>query len=426
MSPSLWNRSFVLWLIGTAQSQFGTALAGIALSFLVLHQTGSARQMALTLACTLVPHLLMPLAGAWVDRVNLKWPLIGADVMRGVLQLVVGGLALTWGEVPLWVVNGAAVLTGLAGIFSGPAGSAAVPALVPPSELPRANGLIGSVSRGAWLVGTLAGGWIVAHFSPPVAILADGVSFLVMALLLMWVRLPGRNVPAGLRPNLLVDVQGGLRVMSRSRTLVLAPVIALLLNATLAPVTIILPKLLGTLGIGPSGYGTFLALESAGMVLSGLLIATLSHLSPRRTIAVGLALTAGTYAVMWHWPHPSALVGCAALLGFGFGLINTPFQTLLHQLVPGPYLGRVFSVLGLVSSLGMPLSLLLLSPVLDQLPMPLWFGLAALAQGFGGVLWVWGTRSRETLKEVEGVLTKHTAATLPAESGVAHRSFFEG
>jgi DHA3 family macrolide efflux protein-like MFS transporter len=170
---SLWNRSFVVWLIGTAQSQFGSALAGIALSFLVLHQTGSARQMALTLACTLAPNLLMPLAGALIDRLPLKLPLIGADVLRGVLQLVVGGLALAWGDVPLWLINTAAVLTGVAGIFAGPAASAAVPALVPASELSRANGLI-AAWVGAWLLGTLAGGWIVAHFSPPVAIAPTG------------------------------------------------------------------------------------------------------------------------------------------------------------------------------------------------------------------------------------------------------------
>ena len=125
MTSPLWNRSFIIWLVGAAQSQFGTALAGLALSFLVLHQTGSAQQMALTLACTLIPNLLMPFAGVLVDRFPLKWPLIGADLLRGALQLTVGGLALAWGDVPLWVVNVAALLTGLAGTFASPASGAA-------------------------------------------------------------------------------------------------------------------------------------------------------------------------------------------------------------------------------------------------------------------------------------------------------------
>ncbi|THF68964.1 MFS transporter [Deinococcus sp. Arct2-2] len=394
MSPSLWNRSFVLWLLGTAQSHFGSALAGIALSFLVLHQTGSAQSMALTLACTVLPNLLMPLAGTLVDRWPLKVPLIGADLVRGVLQLTVGGLAVVWGEVPLWLVNAAAVLTGLAGLFAGPATSAAVAALVAPAYLAQANGLLGSVGRGAWLLGTLAGGWIVTRWSPPVAIVADGLSFLGMAVLLTWVTLPGRPADQETPSKFWAEVRAGVQVMGRSRLLMLAPLIALLLNASLAPVTAILPKLFDTLGASATGYGTFLALESAGLLTAGLLIVKFGgRVSSGRLIGAGLLLTAGTYAALWHWPLTSMLLPGAVLLGFGFGLINVPFQTLIHQRVPQAYLGRVFSVLGMVSSIGMPLSLLLVSPWLDLLPMALWFGLAALAQGLGGLAWLWGLRT---------------------------------
>ncbi|PNY81341.1 MFS transporter [Deinococcus koreensis] len=401
MPPHLWNRSFVIWLIGSAQSQFGSALAGIALSFLVLHQTGSAGKMALTLACSLAPHLLMPLAGAWVDRVNLKLPLIGADVARGALQLLVGGLALAWGEVPLWLVNGAALLTGLANIFAQPAGGAAVPALVPPQELARANGLLGGAGQGAWLAGTLAGGWIVASFSPAAAIVLDGLSFLIMAALLLLVRLPARAVPSGPRPSLFGDLLDGLRLMRRSRTLMFTPLIGLVLNATLAPLMVVTPKLMESLGAGAQGYGTFLALESAGMLLSGALIAVLGQrLAPRRATAAGLGLTSGVFAVMWLHPVTGTLLACAAALGFGFGVLNTPLNTLLQQMVPADYLGRVFSVLGMVSSLGMPLSLLLLSPVLDQLPLPLWFGLAALLMTLGGVAWLLVVLSERRLPDL--------------------------
>ncbi|MFC4427102.1 MFS transporter [Deinococcus navajonensis] len=405
MSPLLRNRTFVLWLIGTAQSQFGSALAGIALSFLVLHQTGSAGQMALTLALTLLPNLLMPLAGALVDRWPLKRPLIGAELLRGVLQLTVGGLALVWGEVPVWLVNAAAVLTGLAGLFAGPAASAAVPVLVAPDHLAQANGLLGSVGRGAWLLGTLAGGWLVATWSPPVAIVADGVSFLVMAVLLGWVALPDRPAPPSAPMSLWGDLQAGLQVMRRSRLLVVAPVIALLLNASLAPVTAVLPKLFETLGGAATGYSLFLALESAGLLAAGLVIVKVGHRrAPTRLISLGLMVTALGYAALWQWPVTGVLLPGAALLGFGFGLINIPFQTLLQQQVPQAYLGRVFGVLGMVSSTGMPLSLLLVSPLLDRFPLPAWFGLAALAQGLGWLAWQWGRRPTQPAERVLGAL----------------------
>ncbi|GAA4014835.1 hypothetical protein GCM10022631_28360 [Deinococcus rubellus] len=376
MTVHFWNRSFVIWLLGTAQSQLGSALASIALSFLVLHQTGSAGQMALTLACALAPNLLMPLAGALVDRTNLKVPLISADVARGLLQLTVGGLALAWGEVPLWLVNGAAVLTGLAGIFAGPASSAAVPALVSEKELVRANGLIGGVNQGAWLLGTLMGGYLVTASSPALTIVLDGASFLVMAALLLLVHLPTRGLKTEQPESLLGSVASGLRLMRRSRVLVFLPLIALLLNASLAPVQVLLPKLLLG-GAGAEGYGQYLAAESAGMLAASALLALIgSRLPLRRTVALGLALLGTSLFLLTHFAAPPSLLGVGALMGVAIAATNTPITTLMQQMVPPAFLGRTFSVLGTVSTLGMPLMLLALSPVVDHYPAALFFTLA--------------------------------------------------
>lgn len=376
MPSTLWNRSFVIWLLGTAQSQLGSALAGIALSFLVLHQTGSAGQMALTLACALAPNLLLPLAGAVVDRMNLKVPLIGADVARGLLQLTVGGLALAWGEVPLWLVNGAAVLTGLAGIFAGPASSAAVPALVPEQELTRANGLIGGVSQGAWLLGTLVGGYLVTAFSPALAIVLDGLSFLVMGALLVLVTLPPRERSSETSESLLDSVISGLQLMRRSRVLLFLPVIALLLNASLAPVQVLLPKLLLG-GAGAAGYGQYLAAESAGMLAASALLAWIGARLPlRRTVTLGLALLGGALFLLLQFAAPPALLGVGALMGVAIASVNTPITTLMQQMVPPAFLGRTFSVLMTVATLGMPVTLLALAPVVDRYPAALFFNVA--------------------------------------------------
>ena len=353
--------------------------------------------MALTLACTLLPNLLMPLAGALVDRWHLKGPLVAADLIRGGLQLGVGAAALFWGEVPLPVINVVAVLSGLVGLFASPASSAAVPLLVPAPALARANALIGSVSRGAWLLGTLTGGWIVTHWSAPLAIIVDGLSFLVMAALMTLVTLLSPRASAGTagRPvGLFGEVRAGLGVMARPHVLMLAPVIALLLNAGLAPVTAALPKLFASNGGNAAGYGTFLVLESAGVMVVGALVALLAgRLASRHLIAAGLGVTAAAYGVMWGWPQPAVLLPAAVVLGFGFGLINTPFQTLMQELVPQAFLGRVFSVLGMVSTVGMPVSLLLVAPLLDRVPLPFWFAVAAAAQGLGLLAWLWAIQT---------------------------------
>ena len=389
---TLLNRSFVVWLLASAQSQLGSALGSIALSFLVLHQTHQAGQMALTLACALGPNLLMPFAGALVDRLPLKLPLIAADVLRGGLQVAVALLALHLGEVSLWVVNGAAMLGGFAGIFAGPASSAAFPRLVPETQLARANGLSGSVSQGAWLLGTLVGGVLVARVGPPAALLLDGLSFLLMAGLLTLVRLP--HVPAEKSgTDVLNDVRAGLRLMRRSKVLSFVPLIGLVINAATAPVMVVTPKLMERLGEGAGGYGVFLAFEGAGAVLGGLLLTVLGARLPRkRTSGAGLLLMGLGFLLMGRWPlhsallYPALLAG-SLLVGLSISLVNTPLNTLMQQMTPAPYLGRVFSVLGTVSSVGMPAALLLTSSLVDLYPASTFYTVAGALLLLGAVAW---------------------------------------
>lgn len=397
---TLRHRPFILWLIATAQSQFGSALASIALSFLVLHQTGSAGRMAVTLACSLAPNLLMPLAGAWVDRVSLRVPLIGADLVRGALQLAVGGAALLWGEVPLWAVNVAAVLTGLAGAVAQPATGAVLPALVSPEDLPRANGMISSAGQGAWLAGTLSGGWIVAQSSPALAILLDGLSFLLMAGLLLFVTFPSRHTPQP-PAGLWQELRAGLRLMRRSRLLSWLPALALLVNAAMGPILVVTPTLMDTLSVGAQGYGMFMALESAGLILAGSLIAALgSRLPLRRTTLCGFVLLVLALAGMYGWPTYRPLLACSFLAGLAVGLLNTPLFTLIQTWVPGAYLGRVLSVVQAAATFGMPLSLLAVSPWVDALPLHLWYGVNALTMAAGGLGWLYLMLIERTLPDL--------------------------
>lgn len=388
----LWNRSFTLWLLGTAQSRLGTALAAIALSFLVLHQTGSAGRMAQTLALSFLPNLLMPLAGVLVDRWPLKLPLIAATLVQGSLQLLVGGLALAWSEVPLWLINVAALLGGLAAAFEAPAAEAALPQLVPEHELTRANGLLGGVGQSMTLLGTLLGGVLVSRWSPAGAIVIDGLTIWVFAVLLIWVRLPSKR-PTQVPSSVWADFKSGIALMRRSPLLSILPVLALLLNGGLAPVLVVLPKLMDTLGSGAQGYSFYLAVESGGMVLAGAICAVLGNRLPLRgAISVGLLLTATAYAGMWAGQTLPVLLGCAVVLGLGFGLINTPLAALVQSLVPASHLGRVFAVLSAAGALGMPLVLAAVSPLVDRLPLGLWFVISAMTQGFGLLAWLWVTR----------------------------------
>ena len=137
----LWNRNFLIWWLGSAQSALGSALAGIALSFLVLKQTGSAGAMGVTLALTLLPALLAPLFGTLIDRLPILPPLLASNLLRAALQLGVGFVVLN-GTVPIPVLNILALLGGLATAFYTVAVIGVTARLVPTSQRQRAIGLM--------------------------------------------------------------------------------------------------------------------------------------------------------------------------------------------------------------------------------------------------------------------------------------------
>ncbi|GGP30335.1 hypothetical protein [Deinococcus wulumuqiensis] len=65
--------------------------------------------MGLNLALAMLPALLQPFLGAWVDRIPLKIPLVAGNVLRVLLQLGVGFWALR-GHLPTEIIYAASFL----------------------------------------------------------------------------------------------------------------------------------------------------------------------------------------------------------------------------------------------------------------------------------------------------------------------------
>lgn len=392
---TLWNRNFLIWWLGSAQSSLGTALASIATSFLVLHQTGSAGAMGINLALALIPALLSPLFGTLVDRLPIKLPLVVGNLLRGALQLGIG-LAALGGDVPLWVIYSASFLTGLIGAFYGPASQGVTPRLVPAEQLQRAGGLMQGASQTMQMVGMVGGGALVASIGKGPALIADGVSFLVFAVLLTLVRFPARSAPKR-GEGFWAAFRAGLNYVRGSALLVGLPLLALGLNAAFAPIQLLIPVRMEALGAGPQGFGLFFGLVLAGLASGSFLLAGLGRkVSPERASVVGMA---GMGVVMlglaFSQTAPQMYV-LAALLGLVNALTNVGVSVLFQKRVAPEYYGRVGSLLSMVGMAGMPLVLLALAPLADRLSVGVIFGMSGTIGLLGAVTWL-GILRREAL-----------------------------
>ena len=383
---TLWNRNFLIWWLGSAQSALGSALAGIALSFLVLKQTGSAGAMGVTLALTLLPALLAPLFGTLIDRLPILPPLLVSNLLRAALQLGVGFAVLN-GTVPTSVLNVLALVGGLATAFYTVAVMGVTARLVPTSQRQRAIGLIQGGSQAMTLLGLVGGGLLISRVGSGVALIFDGVTFAVFALLLPLVRFPARG-PKKVRGGFWAEFGEGLRYAASSPVIWGLPLVALFVNAALVPMELLLPKRMLSLGAGAAGYGLFFGLLEAGMIVGSLGMAWLNdRVAARQGSVYGLCGMGLCILALASTQTTTPMYALAVVLGFLGAVTNVSVMGIFQARVAPEYYGRVGSLLNMVGTAGQPLTLLALAPVADHVSIALIFAVAGGVTLLGAAGW---------------------------------------
>lgn len=200
--------------------------------------------------------LLTPVVGLAADSLDRRW------IARGTTALLVisaGTLGLlSWANMlSLPALFGAAIVTGIARAFSGPAFSSLAPNLVPRDSLPTAI----AVSSIAWQVGSIAGpsvGGFLFAIHPDIAY-SGCVGLLLLSLCALFLigRVP--QPPAEPDRHPLHRIVDGFRYVRHNR-LVLAAITLDLFAVLLAGSTALLPVFArDILHVGPGGLGPLAA-----------------------------------------------------------------------------------------------------------------------------------------------------------------------
>lgn len=215
------NRAFMLVWSAATVSVFGSYVTRIALPFVAILTLGAGPiEVAVLRSLELVAALVVGfIAGAWVDRLRRRPVLIWADIGRAALLGSIPLAALAgWLTLPqVFIVAAvAAVLT----TFFDVADQAYLPTIVPRSDLVRANGALAATSSAVEFVAFGVAGFLVNLLTAPIAILIDGISFVVSAILLGSIRRPEPPPPpAADRDPVTQEIREGLRLVIRDPVL---------------------------------------------------------------------------------------------------------------------------------------------------------------------------------------------------------------
>lgn len=186
----LWrDRRFATYWGGQTVSQLGDRVSELALPLIavtMLHASPTA--VGLLTAAVWAPNLLSLFVGAWVDQQQHKRRLlIWADLLQAVviLSLPIAYLTSRITFAHLVVV---ALVAGSGAVLYHTAYPTFFVALVRRDQYLEANSLLSATRSGSFIAGPALAGGLIQALTAPVAVLVDGVSFLVSALMIGHVR----------------------------------------------------------------------------------------------------------------------------------------------------------------------------------------------------------------------------------------------
>lgn len=338
------NRNFSLMWTGQLVSTMGTALTSLAASIYVYRLTDSAWSVGLMLMATAAPSLLVGLfAGVFVDRFDRQKIMIGADLIRAVLALLIPFLApfnIIW----LYII---VMLTSAVGQFFDPAHESVLPEVASDDELAAANSLMAISSFGSTAIGFAASGLIASAADIKWAFYLDAASFVFSAVCIFLIRIKPLQTDEKTSVAVVIkNLRAGVRQLFDT------PILRSLFNAQI-PVLVafglsnalLLPFALRALSATEFEYGLQEGLTSIGFVIGSLLMANVfDRIREGAWMAVsylGMALLGMLYSSL----H-SVLLAILVLTISGF--LNAPSsigrRIIVQRNAPREMRGRVNSV----------------------------------------------------------------------------------
>lgn len=341
----------------------GSAISTICLVWIVYASTRSALDVALLGTSWLVAGISFSVfGGALVDRYDRRRLMILSDAVRAAAMATVAGVLFLHGF-DLGTILAAYFLVGAFTTVFNPAEQAIVPALVEPSLVADANGLVRSSRSALQFVGTSVAGVLIISVGPTTGVAVNAATYALSAVLLVGMHVAGRQggAPSGARASgsYFSEIRAGFRWLWNSKGFFQLTVSALFFNTCFAVIGTFL-VIFATVVLHGSAlvYALLLAAEVAGIGIGSLLVSPLHgerYAGRAWVIPYGILAALATISFVVFPTVPVALAG----LFFGgllSGFAGTSWLTAAQLLVPSEMQGRYFGIDNLGSVATIPVA----------------------------------------------------------------------
>jgi MFS family permease len=289
-----------------------------------------------------LPVILFALpAGAAADRFSRRWLILIAQV--GLAACGVGLAWASWTRAPLPLVYLLLFGTGTFRALGWPASTAIVAGLVPAKMFSNAAMWRSNAYQLASTLGPLAGGFLLAWWSPVIVFLLDAASSLVLATCMLFVR--PRAQTRVIEPRSWRSVMQGIHFLRRQPIILSTmtlDMVAVLFGGVIALLPIFATEVLQ---VGPVGLGWMRAMPAVGSIAMGLVLALRLPIQRGGRTILWTVAAFGVATIVFGLSKSFALSLFALFaLGAADNISVVIRQTVLQLMTPDSMRGRVTAV----------------------------------------------------------------------------------
>lgn len=356
---------FFLVIFGQLFSVLGSGLTGIALGVWVFAQTGAVGDFAAISSASLIPGILvLPIAGAIVDRYDRRLVMLFSDIMMAVPIAVMAVLMAT-GSLEIWHIYVTSAVGSVARSFHRPAFVASIAQIIPKQYLGHANGIVQLASSSSEMIAPLVGVALYSTIGMANIFILDFLSFVVAIATLAIVRFPN-TLFRKREETFLKEVLMGWKFIVKRTGMMYMIAFFLIGNILFGLATVLIQPLVLSFGSAPD-LAAVTTLGAIGAMTGGLLMSIWGGTKRMATGMVGFVILEGLFMILAGL-RPNVILTAAGVFGIWFSvtLVNTHWQSLIQTKVGLELQGRVLATNQMIAMSSMPIGYLLAGTLADS------------------------------------------------------------
>lgn len=402
------NKNYTKLLVATFISRFGDSLDAIAFSWLVYVMTGSRALMGGVFIISILPNIIiLPFSGVLADIMDKKKLTVYGDVLRG---LAVVSLALFYYTdiLQVWHLFGFVLLNSIFESVAEPSRGGMFQSLLESDDYVKGSGYLSSASNLGGLIGLGIVGILISTIGIGGAIMIDAITFFISGILISVISFVDKRTAQSEEHSVKTYfklIGEGLTYLKGKKLLVSMLLLGAFINFSFVPYNVLRPVYVSeVLDMGVEGMSYLGIALLVGMTVGGVLMGKIaSKINPIHAIGFGLSMMGLMYmllGVIDFIPTTGMIVIILAivltfLFGFFLPIIQAPMQGVMMKTIAPDMIGRLTSIMGVISLCAMPIGGALVSFIGDSIPVSVLYGY----MGFAGLiisLGFWGKNYKQS------------------------------